>query len=92
MEMDVFPFAVLPLPDAGFLELILAGDPATIEVALCFQEARPYFFRSGYHWKTTLLFGNVVSWASEIMETDLRRDHTYRVSYTQRMREQRGTP
>ena len=29
-------------------ERILAGDPETIETALCFVECRPYFFRSGY--------------------------------------------
>jgi hypothetical protein len=50
-------YAGLCLPgglDQGFDERILAGDPATIEVALCFLEVRPYFFRSGYHWKTIL--------------------------------------
>ena len=40
--------------DEGFLDRIVAGDLATIEIALCFLEVRPYFFRSGYHWKTIL--------------------------------------
>jgi hypothetical protein len=30
------------------LERFKAGDPSVVEPALCFLEARPYFFRSGY--------------------------------------------
>jgi hypothetical protein len=41
-----------PYPD--FYDRLRAGDPDMIEVALCFLEVRPYFFRSGYHWKTIL--------------------------------------
>ena len=33
---------------------IVAGDPQTIEVALCFLELRPYFFRSGYMYQSLL--------------------------------------
>lgn len=29
-------------------------DPDTLDVALTFLEVRPYFFRSGYMWKTLL--------------------------------------
>jgi hypothetical protein len=40
--------------DTGFLDRLLSGDPDAVEVALCFLEVRPYFFRSGYHWKVIL--------------------------------------
>lgn len=36
------------------LKRILAGDPQTMETAICFLEVRPYFFRSGYMFKDIL--------------------------------------
>jgi len=30
----------------------MAGDPEAMEAAICFLETRPYFFRSGYMFKT----------------------------------------
>jgi len=36
------------------LKRILAGDPRTMEAAICFLEVRPYFFRSGYMFKDIL--------------------------------------
>ena len=36
------------------LERIVAGDPGTVEAAICFLEVRPYFFRSGYMFKDIL--------------------------------------
>jgi hypothetical protein len=38
----------------GAHERILAGDPETMEAAICFLECRPYFFRSGYMFKDIL--------------------------------------
>ena len=35
-------------------ERIRSGDTEAIEAALCFVELRPYFFRSGYMFKTFL--------------------------------------
>ena len=36
------------------LERIASSQPEAIESALCFLEARPYFFRSGYMFKDIL--------------------------------------
>lgn len=38
----------------GALQRIIDGDPEAMEVAICFLELRPYFFRSGYMWKDIL--------------------------------------
>jgi hypothetical protein len=38
----------------GALERILAGDPESMEAAICFLECRPFFFRSGYMFKDIL--------------------------------------
>ncbi len=40
--------------DGGFMDRLQAGEFHTVEVALCFLEVRPYFFRSGYMWKDLL--------------------------------------
>ena len=45
-----FPWGPYP----NFYERLAAGEHEIVEVALCFLEVRPYFFRSGYHWKTIL--------------------------------------
>lgn len=42
----------------GAYERILAGDPKTMEAAICFLECRPYFFRSGYMFKDILRKAN----------------------------------
>jgi len=38
----------------GALERIHEGDTKAMEAAICFLEARPYFFRSGYMFKDIL--------------------------------------
>jgi len=38
----------------GAFERLAAGDPATMEAAICFVELRPYFFRSGYLFESLL--------------------------------------
>jgi len=39
---------------ANALTRLAEHDPNTLDVALTFLEVRPYFFRSGYMWKTLL--------------------------------------
>ena len=43
----------------------------------------------GFVRMRTLLSGDVVSWASQIMADDMERDREYAQDYTQRMREER---
>lgn len=38
----------------GALNRLMAGDPGTMEAAICFLEIRPYFFRSGYMFDAIL--------------------------------------
>lgn len=38
----------------GALDRIVAGDPESMEAAICFLELRPYFFRSGYMFQSIL--------------------------------------
>lgn len=38
----------------GALDRLIAGDPETMEAAICFLELRPYFFRSGYMFDALL--------------------------------------
>jgi hypothetical protein len=46
----------LAFPDGynGALDRLIAGDPDTMEAAICFLEIRPYFFRSGYMFDALL--------------------------------------
>jgi len=47
-----YPLLCLPLGwEPAFLDKVLAGEREAVERALCYLEVRPYFFRSGYHWK-----------------------------------------
>ena len=39
---------------ANALNRLAEHDPNTLDIALTFLEVRPYFFRSGYMWKTLL--------------------------------------
>ncbi|WP_329913968.1 hypothetical protein [Stenotrophomonas sp. SMYL86] len=39
---------------ANALKKLAEQDPNTVDVVLTFLEVRPYFFRSGYMWKTLL--------------------------------------
>ncbi|MFK2903744.1 hypothetical protein ISP17_07200 [Dyella ginsengisoli] len=39
---------------AGAFERLAAGDPETMETAICFVELRPYFLRSGYLFEKLL--------------------------------------
>ncbi|MFK2878273.1 hypothetical protein [Rhodanobacter hydrolyticus] len=38
----------------GARDRLVAGDPETMEAAICFLELRPYFFRSGYMFEALL--------------------------------------
>lgn len=38
----------------GAMDRLVAGDPETMEAAICFLELRPYFFRSGYMFEALL--------------------------------------
>jgi hypothetical protein len=39
---------------SGYLDRLMAGNPETMEAAICFLEMRPYFFRSGYMFDALL--------------------------------------
>jgi len=43
-----------PRGQNGARARILSGDAEAVEAALCFLEMRPYFFRSGYMFKSLL--------------------------------------
>ncbi|MDT3467035.1 hypothetical protein [Stenotrophomonas maltophilia] len=36
------------------MKLLAEHDPGALDVVLTFLEVRPYYFRSGYMWKTLL--------------------------------------
>ncbi len=65
----------------GAEKRIQAGDPYTIEAALCFLELRPYFFRSGYMYQSLLRKMKRASFTKsqwERMEVVLRRLEEWR--------------